>query len=128
VRSFIVGTVVTAIALYILVEYIPGFVSYDGDLIGLLVIAAIFGVVNGYMGPIVRLLALPISFMTMGLVGFVINGALLLLTALIADGLGFAFTVGDFPPDFTADTIVGAVVGAIVLSVISTIIGLVVHD
>lgn len=127
-RSFIVGTVVTAIALYILVEYIPGFVSYDGDLVGLLVIAAIFGVVNGYMGPIVRALALPISFMTMGLVGFVINGALLLLTALIADGLGFAFTVGDFPPDFTADTIVGAIVGAIVLSVISTIIGLVVRD
>lgn len=127
-RSFIIGTVVTAIALYILVEYIPGFVSYDGDLIGLLVIAAIFGVVNGFIGPIVRLLALPISFMTMGLVGFVINGALLLLTALIADGLGFAFTVGDFPPDFTADTIVGAIVGAVVLSVISTIIGLVVHD
>lgn len=127
-RSFIIGTVVTAIALYILVEYVPGFVSYDGDLIGLLVIAAIFGVVNGFIGPIVRLLALPISFMTMGLVGFVINGALLLLTALIADGLGFAFTVGDFPPDFTADTIVGAIVGAVVLSVISTIIGLVVHD
>jgi putative membrane protein len=128
VRSFIIGTVVTAIALYILVEYIPGFVSYDGDLIGLLVIAAIFGVVNGFIGPIVRLLALPISFMTMGLVGFVINGALLLLTALIADGLGFDFTVGDFPPDFTADTIVGAVVGAVVLSLISTIIGLVVRD
>ena len=39
-KGFIVGTIVTAIALYILVEFIPGFVAYDGELIGLLGIAA----------------------------------------------------------------------------------------
>jgi putative membrane protein len=128
VRGFIIGTVATAIALYILVEFIPGYVTYEGDIIGLLVIAAIFGVVNGLIGPIVRLLALPISFMTLGLVGFLINGGLLLLTALVADAFGFDFSVGGFPPDFTLDTIVAAVVGAVLLSIITTIVGLVVHD
>ena len=34
----------------------------------------------------------------MGLVGFVINAGLLLVTALIADSTGFDLTVGDFPP------------------------------
>jgi hypothetical protein len=45
------------------------------------------------------MLALPISFMTMGLIGFVINAGLLLLTAFIANTTGFDLTVGDFPPD-----------------------------
>ena len=58
---------------------------YDGDLIGLLVLSAIFGVVNGLIGPIVKAFALPLTIMTMGLIGFVINAGLLLLTAVIAD-------------------------------------------
>jgi putative membrane protein len=127
-RGFIIGTVVSAIALFVMVEYIPGVVTYEGDLIGLLAIAAIFGVVNGLIGPIVRALALPISLMTMGLIGFVINGGLLLLTAFIADNAGFDFTVGDFPPDFTVNTIVSAVVAAVILSLISAVIRLVVPD
>ena len=36
--------------------------------------------------------------MTMGLVGFVINAGLLLLTALIGQAASFDLTVGDFPP------------------------------
>jgi putative membrane protein len=127
-RGFIIGTVVTAIALFIMVEYIPGYVTYEGDLIGIIGIAAIFGVVNGLIGPIVRALALPISIMTLGLVGFVINAGLLLLTALIADNAGFDFMVGDFPPDFTVNTIVSAVVAAVILSLISSVIRLVVRD
>jgi len=135
-RGFVVGTVVTAIAFYVLTQTLPeytGFdmVSYEGELVGIAVLAVIFGVVNALIGPIVRMLALPISFMTMGLVGFVINGGLLLLTAFIAEatGLGFVLTVGDYPPDLlTADTIVAAVVGAIVLSLVSTVVRLVVPD
>ena len=128
-KGFVIGTIVTAIAFYILVKLIPGFVSYDGSLVGLLVISVIFGVINGLIGPIVKILALPISFMTMGLVGFVINGALFLATAFVADALGFKLKVGDFPPDLlTADTIVAAVVGAVVLSLVSTVIRLVVPD
>ena len=82
-RGFVVGTIVTAIAFYVLTKVLPdltGFdlVTYDGELIGIVVLALIFGVVNALIGRIVRLLTLPISFMTMGLVGFVINAGLLL--------------------------------------------------
>jgi putative membrane protein len=128
-RGFIVGTVVTAIAFYVLTTFLPGFVSYKGALVGLLVLAVIFGVVNGLIGPIVRLLALPLRMMTLGLVGFLINAGLLLLTAAIADMTSFHLTVGKFPPIlFSADTLVSAIVGAIVLSVVSTIVRMVVHD
>ena len=74
-RGFIVGTVVTAIAFFVLTQLLPKYtsfdmISYDGEPLGLAVLAIIFGVVNGLIGPIVRTLALPISMMTMGLVGF----------------------------------------------------------
>ena len=128
-KGFIVGTAITAIAFYVLTEFLPqAGVTYDGELVGLLVLAAIFGVVNGLIGPIVKTLALPISFMTMGLVGFLINAALLLVTALIADSAGFNLTVGDFPPDLTADTLAAAVIGSVVLSVVGTAVRLVVPD
>ena len=133
-RGFVVGTIVTAIAFYVLTKTLPeytGFdlVTYEGDLVGIVVLAVIFGVVNALVGRIVRLLAMPISLMTMGLVGFVINAGLLLLTAVIANSTGFDLTVGDFPPDLlTADTLVAAVVGAVILSAASTVVRLAVPD
>ena len=127
-RGFIVGTIVTAIAFYVLVFLLPNWFGYDGGYVGLIVIAIIFGVINGLIGPIVKMLALPLTFMTMGLIGFLINAVLLLATAFVSKEIGFALTVGDYPPDLTADTLIAAIVGAVVLSLISTAIRLVVRD
>jgi putative membrane protein len=134
VRGFVVNTIVTAIAFYVLTQLLPQAgitqvgVRYDGELVGLLGLAIIFGVVNGLIGPVVRILAFPLNLMTMGLIGFVINGGLLLATAYVANSTGFDLTVGDFPPDITADTIVAAVLGSIVLSLVGTAVRLVVSD
>ena len=127
-KGFIVGTAITAIAFYVLTRFLPQFVSYDGELIGLVVLAVIFGVVNGLIGPVVKTLAIPVSLVTMGLVGFLINAGLLLVTAGIADAAGFSLTVGDFPPDLTADTILAAIIGSVVLSIVGTVVRLVVPD
>ena len=128
-RGFVVGTIVTAIAFFILTKFLPQFVSYDGDLIGLLVISVVFGVVNGLIGPIVRLMALPIRMATLGLVGFLINAGLLLLTAWITSLMNFDLKVGDFPPTLlSVDTLVAAIVGAVVLSLVSTAVRLVIPD
>jgi putative membrane protein len=128
VRSFVVDTAITAVAFYVLTKFLSQFVTYDGELTGLLALAVIFGVVNGLIGPIVRILAFPLNLMTMGLIGFVVNGALLLVTAYIANSTGFDLTVGDFPPGLTADTLVAAVIGAVVLGVVGTVGRLVVPD
>lgn len=127
-RGFVIGTIVTAIAFYILVQLFPNWFDYSGGFVGLAVISIIFGVINGLIGPIVKTLALPITFMTVGLIGFVINAALLLATAFVSDKIGFTLKVGDYPPDLTADTLIAAIVGAVVLSLISTVIRLVVRD
>jgi putative membrane protein len=128
VRGFIVGTVVTAVAFWVLTTFLPQFVTYDGELVGLLGLAVIFGVVNGLIGPIIKILSFPLTLMTMGLIGFVVNAVLLLVTALVADSAGFNLTVGGFPPDITADTIVAAIIGSVVLSIVGTAARLVVPD
>ena len=133
VRGFIVGTVATAIAFWIVAVVFPeylglDFLTYEGEPAGLLVLALIFGVINGLIGPIVRLIALPITFMTLGLFGFVINGILLIVVAWVAENLDLTFTVGDYPPDFNATTIVAAIVGAVVLGVVNSIAHSVVKD
>ena len=128
-KGFVISTVVTAIAFFILVTLLPDMFAVGGGYLGLVVVAVIFGVINGMIGPIVKTAALPISFMTMGLVGFLINAGLLLATAFVADLVDFPLKVGDFPPDLlTANTLVAAIIGAVALSLISTVIRLVVPD
>ncbi len=90
----------------------------------LLLVAAIFAVVNTYIRPIVKTLALPISLFTLGLVSFVINAALFLLVAFVAGQIDIPFTVGGFPPDLDADAIIGALLGSVIVSLVSTALSL----
>ena len=120
-RSFVVSTVATAIAFAIVTWLIPQYISYEGDVIGLFGLAVVFGVVNGLVKPIVRLLAIPLRVATLGLINFVINAAMLLLTAWVADRIGVAFQVGDSPDLFSIDTFIAALIGAIVLAIVNAI-------
>ena len=129
-RGFILGTLATALAFAIMTFLLKPNIAWTGDVFpGLIVLALIAGVVNGLIKPIVRLLALPIRMATLGLIGFVINAAMLLIVAWLADKIEpNHFSVGGFPPDFGVEAIAWAVVGAVVLSIINTIIGIFVPD
>lgn len=123
--ELIVKVLVNAAALWVAIQVVPQ-LSFDfgQDWWKLGAVALIFALVNSYLKPIVKALSFPIGLMTLGLVAFVINAAMLLVVAFLSDQLGLNFSVGDFPPDFTADTIVGAVLGAVVIAVVSTIVNL----
>ena len=126
-KHFIIGAVAAAIAFYGLTRFLPDFVNYTGEMQGLLVLGVIFGVVNGLIGPVVKILSLPLSVVTMGLAGILVNAGLLLLVALIAQSMAFDLTIGDFPPDLlTADTIVAAVVGSTVIGVVTGVVNAIV--
>ena len=96
-----------------------------GDWWKLLAVALILALVNTFIRPIVKLLSFPISIVTLGLVGFVINGAMLLLVALVSDQFKLGFRIGTFPPSLNADAVVGAVAAAFVISLVSTLLGIV---
>jgi putative membrane protein len=94
----------------------------------ILIIALVFALVNSYIKPIVKILAMPIGWMTMGLVAFVINAGMLLGTAWIVwqaeDQLQIGFNLGGFPPTWSYEAIGVAVVASLVISVVATILEL----
>jgi putative membrane protein len=125
VVELLIKVLVNAAALWAAVQLIPQIkFNFGPDWWKLLAVALIFALINTYLKPIVKLLSFPISILTLGLIGFVINAAMLLLTAALSNQFKLGFTVGGFPPNLTADAIVGAVLGAIVISVISTLLSL----
>ena len=85
-------------------------------------VALVFALINTYLRPIVRALSIPISLVTMGLVGLVINAAMLLVLSLASERLGLPFKLGDFPPTLNADTFVAALIGGVIISVVATVL------
>jgi putative membrane protein len=96
----------------------------QGDWWQVLVVAVILALINSYLKPILKALSFPITLLTMGLFAFILNAALLLLVAFIADKVSIPFTIGGFPPSFTADSFVGALLGSIVISIVSIVLGM----
>ena len=71
-------------------------VDIDGGALTLIGVAAIFGLVNAIIGPLLRLLSLPLMLITFGLFALVVNAVLLAITAGLLDALdvgGFLSTV-----------------------------------
>jgi putative membrane protein len=124
VVELMVRILINAAALFVAVKVLPAqYLSFNwgNDWWKLLAVALVFALVNTYIKPIVKALSMPISLMTMGLVAFVINAAMLLIVAGVSGQLKLGFKVGDFPPTVSIDTIVGAILGAVIISVVSTI-------
>src|ERR1043165_6300796 len=111
--ELIVRIIVNALALFVAVKVLPSnLISFNwgNDWWKLLVVALLFALVNSYIKPIVKALSMPVGLLTLGLVAFVINAAMLPLVAWASGQLKLGFKVGDFPPNVTSDTIVGALV------------------
>jgi putative membrane protein len=128
VIELVIKILVNAAALWVAVQILPpNLLSFDygNDWWKLLAVALIFALVNSYIRPIVKALAFPITILTLGLISFVINAALLLLVAGLSGQFELGFTVGDFPPNLaSADTIIGAIAGAVVISIVSTLVNI----
>jgi putative membrane protein len=83
VRGFFARVLITAFGLWIADLALDG-VRFDGA--GPLFLAALLlGLVNAFIRPIVIILTLPFTLVTLGLFLFVINGAMLLLVSRFMD-------------------------------------------
>lgn len=109
----IVRWAVNAAALYITTRFVAGVDAHTTEAI--LVAAALLGIVNAFIRPILMVLTLPLNVVTLGLFTFVINGLLLRLVASAVSG----FEVTGFGP---------AILGALVMSVVSSLINYLVRD
>jgi putative membrane protein len=109
---FLVRLLINAVALWVAVQLVPG-ISYSGDLLPLLAVALVFGIVNAFLRPILKLLTLPLIFLTLGLFALVVNGLMLWLTSYFAGALGLPFHV---------EGCWTAIFGALVVSIVSALL------
>jgi len=109
---FLIWVVVNALALAAAAGLLPGITltgATEGDrVVTLVLVALVFGVVNAVVRPVVKLLSLPFIILTLGLLIFVINALMLLLTSWLSQQLGLGFHVDGF---------VTAVLGAVIVAV-----------
>ena len=123
--EFLIRIVLNALALIAAVRIVPG-AAFEGDLLQLAAVAAIFGLINAYLRPVMKLLSLPLNLLAFGLVGFAVNTVLLLLLALVSAGLDLGFTLGGWPQGpFDLDVVVAAFLMSLVVSVVSAALGFV---
>jgi putative membrane protein len=122
--GIVANVVGTGLALWVTSLIYKG-ISFGANpqIVTIVIVAAILGLANAYLKPAIKMLSLPLTMMTFGLFGVIVNGLLLLALAFVAHKLGLRFTVGGFPPKLGLEALIAAVVGGVVLSIVSTIIG-----
>lgn len=99
--------ILNGIALYIVASVVPGIhlVGFGAALVAMIVIS----LVNVLVKPLLFLLTLPITVLTLGLFTLVLNASMFML-------------VGNLTPGFEVDGFIPALVGSIFLSIVSTLL------
>ena len=115
---FLVRLLISAVALWVATEIVPG-VTHKGELVTLLLVALVFGVLNALARPLLVFLSCPMLVLTLGLFIFVINAIVLWLTSALSGKLGLGFHVDGFGSAF---------LGALVVSVVSLLLSIFVPD
>ena len=102
--KFIVRAIFAALGLWIAAKVVPG-VAIQGT--GTLIFAAVLlGLVNAFVRPVVFILTLPLTLVTLGLFLLVVNAAMIGLVAWLLKG-------------FTVDGLLAGVLAAIVTGAVS---------
>jgi putative membrane protein len=107
--GFLIHTIVVGIAVWVATQVVSG-VSYSGP-VPLLIMAVVLGLVNAVIRPVLVLLTLPLTIITLGLFYFVVNGLAFALAASLV-------------PGFYVAGLWTAILAGIVVSVVSWLIGL----
>lgn len=108
--SFLIHWFVTAVALGVASWIVPGI--HVASWPALLVAALVLGFVNAVIRPILVMVTLPITVLTLGLFYLVVNGLAFALAAAIV-------------PGFEIDSLLGSMLGALVVGLISWFVGFV---
>lgn len=111
--GFVLRLIVNAAALWVAAQLVPGIVV--AGLTPLLLAALVLGLINAVVRPILLVLTLPLTLMTLGLFIFILNAFCLWLTSRIVSG-------------FVVQSFGAALLGALVVSIVSWLLTTFVSD
>lgn len=122
--GILIRLLITAFSLWLATVLIDG-IELTTDSMGekavtLIAVAAIFGIVNAVLRPIIKVVGCGLYVLTLGLIAIVVNGLLFLLTSWIAGELDLPFHVDNFWPS--------AVFGALLVGIVSWVLNMLVRD
>jgi len=118
--KLIIRWAVITLALFAAVYFVPGISVEDPNAWTVFAfMAAILGLVNAIIRPILKLLSCPLILLTLGLFTIVINGLSFFIAARIAEAIGVSFYVQDFW---------AALLGGLIVSVISVFFNIFLKD
>jgi putative membrane protein len=100
-EGFLIRAVVVGIGLWLASQIVPGVEFRSTE--SLIAAALLLGIVNAFVRPVLIILTLPITLLTLGLFLLVINGLMIELVAWFLKG----FVVAGFWPAFFAAIVVG---------------------
>ena len=100
----IIRWLLNTLALFIVVMVVPGF--HSNSIATLAIAALVLGLLNAIVRPILSVLTLPITVVTLGLFLLILNGNMIELTAWLVPGLRI-------------DSFLAAIIGALVLTIVS---------
>jgi putative membrane protein len=112
--NWLLRFLINAIVLYLIAKFVPGFYHNVG-VWSALGAAIVFGLVNMIIGPLLRLISLPLTWITHGLFSFVINYLLFAITIRFANF---------YDPTSGVNPWLADLYGAIIMTIVSTLISM----
>lgn len=107
-KFILVRLLINAVSIWAADWLIEG-IRFEGTLLGMVVVALLFGLINAIIKPIVKFFSFPFIILTLGLFTLVINALMLMLTAALT-------------PILTVDGFIPALLGSVVISIVSLIL------
>ncbi|KAA8731513.1 phage holin family protein [Corynebacterium tuscaniense] len=92
---FLVDVLATVIALWLVVQIVPG-VDIFGGFWAFVWVALVFMFVNAFISPVVNFFSFPLKILTLGLFSLIVNTFLFSLTGWISNGLGNGLHISGF--------------------------------
>ncbi|MDA8084130.1 MAG: phage holin family protein [Nitrospiraceae bacterium] len=111
-EKHLIKWLINTIAIMLAIKLVPG-IGYRGEWWGILLVGVIFGLINTFIRPVIKLLTLPFLIVSLGLFTFVINAMMLSVTSWISGEFRLGFHVDGFWPAFW---------GALIISIVSLVL------
>ncbi len=103
--KLVLKLLINAAAIWVAARIVDG-ITLEEEALTIILVALVFALVNTFIRPILKLISLPVLILTLGLFTFVINAAMLAITAGILDGLSI-------------DGFGSALLGAVIVTLVS---------
>lgn len=103
---------INALSIMAAVKFVDG-ITFTGEWWKMIIIGALFGLVNSLIKPVVTLFALPLIIVTLGLFTLVVNALMFMVTSGLSGPFNLGLHIHGFWPAFW---------GALIVSIVSTLL------